>query len=76
LSRVRRRVASTVLRGVRRSNAPHLPDSHQPTMQRERAMKRFHSAVVPNGSCPRSPEYHRTSNSPTAFDMNRAHPSK
>ena len=26
LSRVRRRVACTVLRGVRRSNAPHLPD--------------------------------------------------
>jgi putative transposase len=33
-----------VLQGeVRRSNAPHLPDSHQPTRQRERAMKRFTS---------------------------------
>src|SRR5918997_4255017 len=43
LSRVRRRVACTVLRGVRRSNAPHLPDSHQPTRARERAMKKFTS---------------------------------
>jgi putative transposase len=29
---------------VRRSNAPHLPDSHQPTRQRERAMKKFTSS--------------------------------
>ncbi|MGB8201152.1 MAG: hypothetical protein WCF33_15910, partial [Pseudonocardiaceae bacterium] len=26
-----------------RSNAPHLPDSHQPTRVRERAMKKFSS---------------------------------
>ncbi|HEV7452674.1 MAG TPA: hypothetical protein VGO16_15050 [Pseudonocardiaceae bacterium] len=28
---------------MRRSNAPHLPDSHQPTRARERAMKKFTS---------------------------------
>ena len=47
--RKRTRIAGTspaayfTLRGVRRSNAPHLPDSHQPTHQRERAIKRFTS---------------------------------
>ena len=29
-------------------------NSHQPTRQRERAMKRFKSGGMPNGSCPRS----------------------
>jgi putative transposase len=32
-------------------------NSHQPTRQRERAMKRFRA---PNGSCPCSAAYHRT----------------
>ena len=32
------------VQGVRRSNAPHLPDSHQPTRARERARKKFTSA--------------------------------
>jgi putative transposase len=29
-------------------------NSHQPSRQRERAMKRFHRCATPNGSCPHS----------------------
>ena len=37
-------------------------NSHQPTRQRERAMKKFTSpGMAPSGSCPRSAGYHPTS---------------
>jgi putative transposase len=42
-------------------------NSHQFARQRERAMKRFHSAVAPSASCPASAAYHRTSD-PAATD--------
>jgi putative transposase len=42
-------------------------NSHQPTRQREQAMKKFTHAVTPNDSCPHSAEYHRTSD-PGATD--------
>lgn len=40
-------------------------NSHQPTRQRERAMKGFPTVAEPRGSCPRSARSHRTSG-PTA----------
>jgi putative transposase len=36
-------------------------NSHQPTRQRERAMKDFRGVVQPSGSCPRSAASHPTS---------------
>ena len=54
-----------VMRSVEHRRSKYLnnraENSHHPTRQRERAMKRFHSADGAQRSCPRSAGYHRTS---------------
>jgi putative transposase len=54
----------TVLGSVEHRQSKYLnnraENSHQPTRQRERAMKKFNSPVARNGFCPRSAGYRRT----------------